>query len=223
MNPEIRPIAHIRTDFPDKFGIPRQSGLLDMLESRIVFLPEYRVPEAIRGIGEWSHLWLIWQFSEAIREEWSPTVRPPRLGGNTRVGVFATRSPFRPNPLGLSCVKLSRVEGCDLIVTGADMVDGTPIYDIKPYLPYADAHPDARGGFAEAVFGEKLAVDFPPELLARLPEAKRDAAVKLLAEDPRPAVRAKDADRIFGLRFAGYEIKFRVADDRLTVVLVEAY
>lgn len=223
MNPEIRPIAHIRTDFPDKFGIPRQSGLLDMLESRIVFLPEYRVPEAIRGIGEWSHLWLIWQFSEAIREEWSPTVRPPRLGGNTRVGVFATRSPFRPNPLGLSCVKLSRVEGCDLIVTGADMVDGTPIYDIKPYLPYADAHPDARGGFAEAVFGEKLAVDFPPELLARLPEAKRDAAVKLLAEDPRPAVRAKDTDRIFGLRFAGYEIKFRVADDRLTVVLVEAY
>jgi len=223
MNPEIRPIAHIRTDFPDKFGIPRQSGLLDMLESRIVFLPEYRVPEAIRGIGEWSHLWLIWQFSEAIREEWSPTVRPPRLGGNTRVGVFATRSPFRPNPLGLSCVKLSRVEGCDLIVTGADMVDGTPIYDIKPYLTYADAHPDARGGFAEAVFGEKLAVDFPPELLARLPEAKRDAAVKLLAEDPRPAVRAKDTDRIFGLRFAGYEIKFRVADDRLTVVLVEAY
>ena len=223
MNPEIRPIAHIRTDFPDKFGIPRQSGLLDMLESRIVFLPEYRVPEAIRGIGEWSHLWLIWQFSEAIREEWSPTVRPPRLGGNTRVGVFATRSPFRPNPLGLSCVKLSRVEGCDLIVTGADMVDGPPIYDIKPYLPYADAHPDARGGFAEAVFGEKLAVDFPPELLARLPEAKRDAAVKLLAEDPRPAVRAKDTDRIFGLRFAGYEIKFRVADDRLTVVLVEAY
>ena len=223
MNPEIRPIAHIRTDFPDKFGIPRQSGLLDMLESRIVFLPEYRVPEAIRGIGEWSHLWLIWQFSEAIREEWSPTVRPPRLGGNTRVGVFATRSPFRPNPLGLSCVKLLRVEGCDLIVTGADMVDGTPIYDIKPYLPYADAHPDARGGFAEAVFGEKLAVDFPPELLARLPEAKRDAAVKLLAEDPRPAVRAKDTDRIFGLRFAGYEIKFRVADDRLTVVLVEAY
>ena len=223
MNPEIRPIAHIRTDFPDKFGIPRQSGLLDMLESRIVFLPEYRVPEAIRGIGEWSHLWLIWQFSEAIREEWSPTVRPPRLGGNTRVGVFATRSPFRPNPLGLSCVKLLRVEGCDLIVTGADMVDGTPIYDIKPYLPYADAHPDARGGFAEAVFGEKLAVDFPPELLARLPAAKRDAAVKLLAEDPRPAVSAKDADRIFGLRFAGYEIKFRVADDRLTVVLVEAY
>ena len=223
MNPEISPIAHIRTDFPDKFGIPRQSGLLDMLESRIVFLPEYRVPEAIRGIGEWSHLWLIWQFSEAIREEWSPTVRPPRLGGNTRVGVFATRSPFRPNPLGLSCVKLLRVEGCDLIVTGADMVDGTPIYDIKPYLPYADAQPDARGGFAEAVFGEKLAVDFPPELLARLPEAKRDAAVKLLAEDPRPAVRAKDTDRIFGLRFAGYEIKFRVADDRLTVVLVEAY
>ena len=223
MNPEIRPIAHIRTDFPDKFGIPRQSGLLDMLESRIVFEPEYRVPEAIRGIEEWSHLWLIWQFSEAIREEWSPTVRPPRLGGNTRVGVFATRSPFRPNPIGLSCVKLLRVEGCDLIVTCADMVDGTPIYDIKPYLPYADAHPDARGGFAEAVFGEKLAVDFPPELLARLPEAKRAAAVKLLAEDPRPAVRTKDAERIFGLRFAGFEIKFRVADDRLTVVLVEAY
>jgi len=223
MNPEIKPIARIRTDFPDKFGIPRQSGLLDMLESRIVFEEEYRVPEAIRGIEEWSHLWLIWQFSEAIREDWSPTVRPPRLGGNTRVGVFATRSPFRPNPLGLSCVKLVRAENGELIVTGADMVDGTPIYDIKPYLPYADSRPEACGGFAQVVFGEKLTVDFPPELLGKFPEAKRTAAVKLLSEDPRPAVRAKDTERIFGLRFAGFEIKFRVENDRLTVLSAELY
>ncbi|MBE6611263.1 MAG: tRNA (N6-threonylcarbamoyladenosine(37)-N6)-methyltransferase TrmO [Ruminococcaceae bacterium] len=223
MNHEMKIIARIRTDFPDKFGIPRQSGLLGMLESRIEFEPEYRVAEALRGIEEWSHLWLIWQFSENVRDGFSPTVRPPRLGGNTRVGVFATRSPFRPNPIGLSCVKLVRREGTTLIVTGADMVDGTPIYDIKPYLPYADAHPEARGGFAEAVFGEKLTVEFPPELLARLPENKREAAVRLLAEDPRPAVRQGEPERIFGLRFAGFEIKFQVDGDRLTVVYAEPY
>ncbi|MBQ8248717.1 MAG: tRNA (N6-threonylcarbamoyladenosine(37)-N6)-methyltransferase TrmO [Clostridia bacterium] len=219
-------IAKIHTDFPDKFGIPRQSGILSMLESKIVFEPEFRSPESLRGIEQWSHLWLIWEFSRAIREDWSPTVRPPRLGGNTRVGVFATRSPFRPNPIGLSSVKLVRVEqtaneGCVLIVSGADMLDGTPIYDIKPYLPYADAHPDALGGFAEEVFGAKLTVDFPDELLRKLPENKREAAVTLLAEDPRPAVRAKDSGRVFGFGFAGFEIKFTVCGGVLTVVSVE--
>ncbi len=219
-------IAHIHTDFKDKFGIPRQSGLLSTLESKIVFTPEFRTPEAIRGIEEWSHLWLIWEFSESKRENWSPTVRPPRLGGNKRVGVFATRSPFRPNPIGLSCVKLVRVEkteneGVVLIVSGADMLDGTPIYDIKPYLPYADAHPEASGGFAEAVFGAKLKVDFPDELLTRLPENKREAATTMLSEDPRPAVRAVDSDRVFGFGFAGFEIKFTVSDGVLTVVSVE--
>lgn len=221
-------IARIRTDFPDKFGIPRQSGMLNTLESRIVFEREYRVAEAIRGIEDWSHLWLIWEFSESVREDWSPTVRPPRLGGNKRVGVFATRSPFRPNPIGLSCVRLLRVEhtgdeGDVLVVSGADMVDGTPIYDIKPYLPFADIKADASGGFAEAVFGAKLSVDFPDELLSKLPEKKREAAKALLAEDPRPAVRAKDGDRIFGFRFAGFEIKFTVSDGVLTVVSAEKY
>lgn len=221
-------IARIRTDFPDKFGIPRQSGLLSMLESRIVFEHEYRSPEALRGIEQWSHLWIIWQFSESVRDDWSPTVRPPRLGGNKRVGVFATRSPFRPNPLGLSCVKLERVEkttseGTVLIVSGADMLDGTPIYDIKPYLPYADAHPEASGGFAEEVFGAKLSVNFPDALLTQLPEAKREAAIALLADDPRPAVRGKDSDRVFGFRFAGFEIKFTVSNGVLTVTSIERY
>lgn len=219
----MKPIAKIHTDFPDKFGIPRQSGLVSTLESRIVFEPEYRVAEAIRGIEEWSHLWLIWEFSENKREDWSPTVRPPRLGGNKRVGVFATRSPFRPNPIGLSCVKLIRVEktadeGSVLIVSGADMMDGTPVLDIKPYLPYTDAHTDASGGFAEEVFGAKLTVDFPDGLISLLPESKREAAIALLADDPRPAVQAKEAGRIFGFRFAGFEIKFRVDGDRLTVI-----
>ena len=224
----MKVIARIHTDFPDKFGVPRQSGILSMLESKIVFEPEFRSPEALRGIEQWSHLWLIWEFSESIREDWSPTVRPPRLGGNTRVGVFATRSPFRPNPIGLSCVKLVRFEktaneGCVLIVSGADMMDGTPIYDIKPYLPYADAHQDALGGFADEVFGARLTVDFPAELLEKLPENKREAAVALLAEDPRPAVRAKDSERIFGFGFAGFEIKFTVCGGVLTVVSAEKY
>ncbi len=221
----MKVIAHIHTDFPDKFGIPRQSGILSMLESKIVFTPEYRIPEAIRGIEDWSHLWLIWEFSESKREDFSPTVRPPRLGGNKRVGVFATRSPFRPNPIGLSVVKLLRVEkttaqGTVLIVSGADMMDKTPIYDIKPYLPYADAHPEASGGFAETVFGAKLTVDFPEKLLNVLPENKREAAGALLAGDPRPAVRAVDSDRVFGFGFAGYEIRFVVSDGVLTVISV---
>lgn len=223
----MKHIAKIYTDFPDKFGIPRQSGILNMLEARIVFEKEYRSPEAIRGIEDWSHLWLIWEFSESVRDGFSPTVRPPRLGGNKRVGVFATRAPFRPNPIGLSAVKLVRVEytqneGYVLVVTGADMVSGTPIYDIKPYLPYADSIGGASGGFAEEVFGAKLAVDFPPELLVKLPENKREAVTVLLADDPRPAVRSNDYDRVFGFKFAGFEIKFTVRDDTLTVKSVEA-
>ncbi len=223
----MKHIAKIYTDFPDKFGIPRQSGILDTLESRIVFEGEYRNPDAIRGIESWSHLWLIWEFSEAVRDGFSPTVRPPRLGGNTRVGVFATRAPFRPNPIGLSAVKLVRVEhtateGHVLIVTGADMVSGTPIYDIKPYLPFADKIDGASGGFAEEVYGAKLTVDFPDTLLSRLPESKREAAKILLADDPRPAVRAVDSERVFGFRFAGFEIKFTVSDGVLTVKSVEA-
>ena len=223
----MKHIAKIHTDFPDKFGIPRQSGILDTLESRIVFEGEYRNPDAIRGIEDWSHLWLIWEFSEAVRDGFSPTVRPPRLGGNTRVGVFATRAPFRPNPIGLSAVRLVRVEhteneGDVLVVTGADMVDGTPIYDIKPYLPFADRIDGASGGFAEAVMGAKLTVDFPDALLSRLPEAKREAAKVLLADDPRPAVRAVDSERVFGFRFAGCEIKFTVSNGTLSVKSVEA-
>ncbi len=219
---EMKIIAHIETDFPDKFGIPRQSGLVESLEARIVFEPEFRDPNALRGIEEWSHLWLIWQFSKAIRDDWSPTVRPPRLGGNERVGVFATRSPFRPNPIGLSSVRLERVEpvegkGNVLVVSGADLMDGTPIYDIKPYLAFTDSHPEASGGFAAGVFGHALEVDFPGELLARLPEAKRTAAVEILAQDPRPSFQ-HDSERVYGFEFAGREIKFRVDGERLEVV-----
>ena len=221
-NPEMKIIARIKSDFPEKFGIPRQAGLVPELESKIVFEPEYRDPNALRGIEGWSHLWLIWQFSEAIRSEWSPTVRPPRLGGNERVGVFATRSPFRPNPIGLSCVKLERTAvedglGTVLYVSGADLMDGTPIYDIKPYLAYTDSHPEALGGFAAEVFGRSLEVEFPDNLLERLPEAKRRAVIEVLAEDPRPAVQ-HDPERVYGLAFAGREIKFRVDENRLFVV-----
>ena len=224
-NPPMRIIARIRTDFPEKFGIPRQAGLVPELIAKIVFEPEFRDPNALRGIEDWSHLWLIWQFSEAIREDWSPTVRPPRLGGNERVGVFATRSPFRPNPIGLSSVKLESVKteeglGTVLYVSGADLMDGTPIYDIKPYLAYTDSHTDASGGFAAEVFGHSLEVDFPAELLEKLPEDKRKAAIGMLSNDPRPAVQ-HDPERIYGLLFGGVEIKFRVDGGKLFVIDVK--
>ncbi len=214
-------IAHIHTDFATKFGVPRQSGLVPALQGRIVFAPEYRVPEAVRGLEGFSHIWLIWQFSQAVREGWSPTVRPPRLGGNTRMGVFATRSPFRPNAIGLSCVRLERVEpdtpeGPVLYVSGADLMDGTPIFDIKPYLPYADCQPDAVGGFAAQPWARELAVDFPPELLEQIPPEKREALVGVLAQDPRPSYQ-KDGARVYGFTFAGYEVRFTVADGVLTV------
>lgn len=221
-----RPIATIRTAFPTKFGIPRQSGLVEQPEARILFEESYRKQEALRGIEGYSHLWLLWLFSASrrdasAREDWSPTVRPPRLGGNERVGVFATRSPFRPNPIGLSCVRLLRVEGCELVVAGADLMDGTPILDIKPYLPYTDARPDAVGGFADAVRENALTVVFPPELEGKLPSELRDALTELLAEDPRPHYQ-DDPDRIYGFPFAGYEVRFRVRNGEATVLSIES-
>ena len=217
---EMKPIATIRTPFTTKFGIPRQSGILDMLESRIVFEKEYRVKDALRGLEDFSHIWLIWVFSEAVREEWSPTVRPPRLGGNTRMGVFATRSPFRPNPIGLSCVKLLRIEGNELVVSGADLMDGTPILDIKPYLPFADAKPDASGGFAEPLREYALQVEFPEPLLSKVPPQYRAPLKEILAQDPRPAYQ-QDPTRVYGFPFADLEIRFTVRDGILTVVAVE--
>ena len=218
----IRPIARMKSDFSTKFGIPRQSGLVQELRSTVIFEPEFRNPDALRGIEDFSHLWLIWQFSEAVRTEWSPTVRPPRLGGNTRMGVFATRSPFRPNNLGLSCVRLLGVEhteqyGTVLHVGGADLMDGTPIFDIKPYIPYADCQPDAAGGFTDSTGDFLLSVDFPPALLALLPEDKREAAVAVLSHDPRPSYQRKPG-RIYGVSFAGFDIRFTVEDTMLTVV-----
>ena len=221
MDISIRPIARMRSDFPSKFGIPRQSGLVQELRSTIVFEPEFRNADTLRGLEGYSHLWLIWQFSEAVRTDWSPTVRPPRLGGNTRMGVFATRSPFRPNNLGLSCVRLIGVEqtaneGTVVHVAGADLMDGTPIFDIKPYVPYSDCHPNALGGFTDTAGEFLLKVDFPEALLSRLPEAKRDAAVGVLSHDPRPSYQ-RDPDRVYGLPFAGFDIRFRVKDDVLAV------
>ena len=218
---ELKVIARIRSDFPEKFGIPRQSGLVPQLRAKIVFEPEFRNADALRGIEGFSHLWLIWQFSAAVRETWSPTVRPPRLGGNERVGVFATRSPFRPNAVGLSCVRLesvAREEGLGevLIVSGADLMDATPIYDIKPYLPYADAHPEALGGFAPAP-KETLAVDCPPELLAALPEEQREALLGVLAQDPRPQYQ-HDPARVYAMSFGGWDVKFRVRGERVEVL-----
>ena len=214
-------IAHIRSDFPEKFGIPRQSGLVEELRAAVVFEPEYRNPDAVRGLEEFSHIWLIWQFSQAVRDTWSPTVRPPRLGGNKRVGVFASRSPFRPNALGLSCVRLEKVErhpalGPVLHVAGADLLDGTPIYDVKPYLPYADAHPEASGGFVDQVRRRQLAVEFPEKLLTLVPEEKRQALLGVLAQDPRPSYQ-DDPERVYGMGFAGVEVRFSVAGERLTV------
>lgn len=225
MERTMRVIARIRSDFAEKFGIPRQSGLVSALRAAVVFEPEFRNPDALRGIADFSHLWLIWEFSEAVRESWSPTVRPPRLGGNERLGVFATRSPFRPNPIGLSCVRLEEVRqdqahGTILIVSGADLMDGTPIYDIKPYIPYADAHPEARGGFAQDAPKPTLAVDFPPDLLARIPEDRREALCAVLALDPRPSYQ-NDPTRIYGMRFAGCDIRFTVNNSTLTVCGVE--
>ncbi len=217
-------IARLRCDLPEKFGIPRQSGLVEALEGRIVFEPEFRNGTALRGIEGFSHLWLIWEFSRTRRDTWSPTVRPPRLGGNTRVGVFATRSPFRPNPVGLSCVRLAGVdlhapEGPVLHVAGADLADGTPIFDIKPYIPYADCRPDALGGFAAAA-DPPLEVVFPPDLLRLVPESKRQALLGVLAQDPRPHYQ-KDPERIYGMSFAGLEVSFRVAGEVLTVTGVD--
>ena len=214
-------IARIHNDFPTKFGLPRQSGLVSGLRSMIVFEPEYRVPEALRGMEGYSHLWLIWQFHQAERDTWSPTVRPPRLGGNARMGVFATRSPFRPNPIGLSCVKLEAIQqdaklGTVLIVSGADLMDGTPIYDIKPYLPYADCHPEATGGFAHEVKDHAVEVVIPEEMLAKVPADKQEALQGVLAQDPRPGYQ-KDPERVYGFTFAGMEVRFRVAEDVLTV------
>ena len=214
-------IARIHTDFSTKFGVPRQSGLVDALESTVIFEPEFRNPDALRGLEGFSHLWLVWVFDQAIRKDWSPTVRPPRLGGNQRMGVFATRSPFRPNPIALSCVKLAGMEqtaefGTVLKIRGADLMDGTPILDIKPYIPYADSHPDAVGGFASAPAGETLEVSIPPELLERIPENRREALRGVLAQDPRPHYQ-DDPDRVYGFVFAGLEVKFSVDGKRLTV------
>lgn len=218
----IRPIAHMRSDFPTKFGIPRQSGLVSELRSTVVFTPEFRNADALRGLEGYSHLWIIWQFSQAVRERWSPTVRPPRLGGNTRMGVFATRSPFRPNSLGLSCVRLLGTEetadsGTVIHVAGADLMNGTPIYDIKPYIPYADCHPDALGGFTDQANEYLLKVDFPEALLAQLPKDKREAAIGILSHDPRPSYQHSPV-RIYGLPFAGFDIRFQVTGNTLTVI-----
>ena len=217
----IQIIARMRSDFATKFGIPRQSGLVEELRSTIVFEPEFRNADALRGLEDFSHLWIIWQFSEAVRNGWSPTVRPPRLGGNTRMGVFATRSPFRPNNLGLSSVRILGLEetkdhGTVIHVAGADLMDGTPIFDIKPYIPYADSHPEATGGFTDTAGSFLLKVDFPAHLLEKLPADKRSAAVAVLSHDPRPSYQRKPG-RIYGLTFAGFDIRFTVTDTTLIV------
>ena len=224
MEHTMKVVARIHSDFPEKFGIPRQSGLVPALRARIVFEPAFRNEDALRGIEGFSHLWLIWQFSAAVRDTWSPTVRPPRLGGNERVGVFATRSPFRPNAIGLSCVRLEGVRreeglGTVLLVSGADLMDGTPIYDIKPYLPYADAHPEALGGFAPAP-KETIAVDCPPELLQKLPEGQRAALTGVLAQDPRPPYQ-DDPERVYGMSFGGFAVRFRVSGGMAHVLSIE--
>ena len=222
---EMKIIARIRTELPEKFGVPRQSGLVPQLRGRVIFEPEYRNPDAVRGLEDFSHIWLIWQFSRAVREGWSPTVRPPRLGGNRRMGVFATRSPFRPNALGLSSVRLDRVEldpalGPVLHVSGADLMDGTPIFDIKPYLPYTDSHPQATGGFTDGLAHAPLMVECSPALLEHIPPDSREGLLGVLAGDPRPRYQ-EDPQRVYGLSFAGRNVKFTVDGDRLTVIAVE--
>lgn len=221
----FRIIARIQSDFQSKFGIPRQSGLVEELTATIIFEPEYRNQDALRGLEDFSHLWIIWQFSEAVRDDWSPTVRPPRLGGNTRMGVFATRSPFRPNEIGLSSVKILGIEqtnqyGTVIHIAGADLMDRTPILDIKPYLPYCDCHPDATGGFTQSADNFLLDVDFPEHLLKIIPENKRSALIGVLSHDPRPSYQA-DANRKYGLPFAGFDIHFTVQDNILKVHQVD--
>ena len=215
-------IATIRSDFPTKFGIPRQSGLVEELRATVVFEPEYRSPDALRGLEDFSHLWLIWQFSKAVRDKWSPTVRPPRLGGNTRMGVFATRSPFRPNPIGLTCVKLERVELTDvgpvIHVLAADLRDGTPIYDIKPYIPFADCHPEATGGWIDRAPWHELEVDFPSELQERVPAPKLPGLIEVLLQDPRRAGSKHVPTRVYHLAYAGLDVSFTVDGDELHVV-----
>lgn len=222
----MKVIAKIHTEFPTKFGIPRQSGIIETLQGTIVFEPEYRHPEAVRGLDEFSHLWLIWEFSEAKRDTWSPTVRPPRLGGNVRKGVFATRSPFRPNPIGLSSVKIEKIEinpklGPVIHVTGADLMDGTPIYDIKPYIVYTDSHPEAISGFAEKPAESLLNVDFPETLLEKIPKTQRESLIAVLAHDPRPQYQ-DDPDRVYGMAFGDHEVKFRIDDNKVIVMEVTA-
>ena len=217
----MRPIARIHSDFTTKFGVPRQSGLVDSLEATVIFEPEFRNSDALRGLEDFSHIWLVWVFDQAVRKEWSPTVRPPRLAGKLRMGLFATRSPFRPNPIALSCVKLAGMEetadrGTVLRILGADLMDGTPILDIKPYIPYADSHPEALGGFAAAPAGETLEVIIPPDLLERVPEDRREALRGVLAQDPRPHYQ-EDPERVYGCGFAGMEVKFSVEGSHLTV------
>lgn len=218
-------IGHIRTDFPSKFGIPRQSGLIETLKGKIILEPEYRNPQVYKGIEQFSHIWLLWEFSEAKKEHWSATVKPPRLGGKTRMGVFATRAPFRPNNIGLSCVKLDRVEmdekdGPVLWVAGVDLLDGTPIYDIKPYIPLTDCHPEASEGYTKETKIHELKVEFPEELLNQYPEEKRQAVLGILAQDPRPTY-FQDPERVYGVPFAGFDVKFRVDGDTLVVCGLE--
>ena len=228
MNPnEMRVIARIHNDFPTKFGIPHQSNRLDVLKATIVFEKEYRVRDAVRGLEEYSYIWRLWQFSEAVRDGWSPTVRPPRLGGNTRMGVFATRSPFRPNNIGLSSVKLEKIEqdpvlGPVLHISGADLMDGTPIYDIKPYLPYADSHPEAAGGFTDQIEDYRLEVEFPELLMEQIPKEQREALLEVLANDPRPRYQ-NDPDRLYGIAYGQKDIQFRVRDKKLQVVNVRPF
>ena len=221
----IRPIAHIHCDFKEKFGIPRQSGLIDSARAKIVFLPEYRNPDALRGLDGYTHLWLLWQFSEAVRSEWSPTVRPPRLGGNKRMGVFASRSPFRPNPIGLSSVKIVSIDlntskGPIIEVAGADLLDGTPIYDIKPYLAYTDSHPDAASGFALTSDAPKLDVEISEEILKKIPADLHQSVIDILAEDPRPGYQ-DDPSRIYTMQYATLEICFKVEGSTLTVTEIK--
>lgn len=221
---QMQMVARMRSDFGTKFGIPRQSGLVEELRSQVIFEEGFRDPNAVRGLETFSHIWLIWQFSESVRGGWSPMVRPPRLGGNTRMGVFATRSPFRPNPIGLSCVRLEKIElhpalGPVLHVAGADLLDGTPILDIKPYIPYGDSHPEASQGFTSQHQDYQLEVEISKELLQKIPQDRQKALLGVLAQDPRPSYQ-EDADRTYGMNFAGVDIRFQVEDKKLTVIEV---